>query len=378
MESNTCPRCKGENTKIIDYKCGEIVCCQCGFVFEKEFIDDHNEQRFFSKNCSANGFSNKDLSRTSGPISTYKFGEDNEVKLIGKKIKNNKENNFYKNKYNHKNKDLTEKEKKILKKESDLTKVDSELKKLCNFFDIKKAIYEMTKSEIIKLYDYGKINIRSPSWRIILGLILNYTLKTETEYCFSKEDIINYFKCDFETLKKESAKIFPFVTKNSKILQNGGTKDNIKLNSENNLFKYFTNLQEDILLLIKKIKIDTFTGITDSYDIISFYIKKNIFNIDVIPTICLAGGSLIFCIKLYNIQFTVTYKRKDVLDESYNMNTPEEEEKLINYIAKKCGTGINADKLRAVYLKMIKYKNILCDHEKFKNYLDIVINEKKK
>ena len=376
MESNTCPRCKGINSKIIDYKLGEIVCCQCGFVFEQEFIDDHTEQRFFSKNCSSNGFSNKDLSRTSGPISTYKFGEDNEIKLIGKKIKFNKENNYFKNK----SKDLTEKEKKIIKKENELNKVDNELKKLCTFFNIKKAIYELTKSEIIKLYEYGKISIRSPSWKIILGLILNYTLKTETDFCFSKEEIINYFKCDIETLKKESAKIYPFLTSNSKILQNAAPKDNIKLNSENenDLFKYFTKLQEDILLLIKKTKIDTITGILDSYDIISIFIKKNIFNIDAIPSICLAGGSLIFCIKLYNIQFTVTFKRKDVSDESYNMNTPEEEEKLINYIAKKCGTGINTDKLKAVYKKMIKYINILSDHEKYRNYLDIIINEKEK
>ena len=209
---------------------------------------------------------------------------------------------------------------------------------------------------------------------------MNYTLKTETDFCFSKEEIINYFKCDIETLKKESAKIYPFLTSNSKILQNAAPKDNIKLNSENenDLFKYFTKLQEDILLLIKKTKIDTITGILDSYDIISIFIKKNIFNIDAIPSICLAGASLIFCIKLYNIQFTVTFKRKDVSDESYNMNTPEEEEKLINYIAKKCGTGINTDKLKAVYKKMIKYINILSDHEKYRNYLDIIINEKEK
>jgi len=88
MESYKCPRCKVSNTEIVDYKSGEIVCSQCGFVFDEELIEDHNEQRIFSKNCSSNGYSNKDLSRTSLPITSYKFGEDNEIKLIGKKTKN--------------------------------------------------------------------------------------------------------------------------------------------------------------------------------------------------------------------------------------------------------------------------------------------------
>lgn len=39
-------------------------------------------------------------------------------------------------------------------------------------------IYESTKAEAIKLYEYGKINIRSNSnWKLALGLLLNYTLK---------------------------------------------------------------------------------------------------------------------------------------------------------------------------------------------------------
>ena len=93
MENNKCPNCKGINTRITDHREGRIVCSQCGFVFDFELIDEHNEQRYFTKNCSSNGISNKDLSRTSGPISSFKFGGDlNEIKLIGKKTKNNWEN----------------------------------------------------------------------------------------------------------------------------------------------------------------------------------------------------------------------------------------------------------------------------------------------
>ena len=376
MESYKCPRCKVSNTEIVDYKSGEVVCSKCGFVFDEELIDEHNEQRIFSKTCSSNGYSNKDISRTSLPITSYKFGEDNEIKLIGKKTKNI----FYKKTYKYKNnKELPEKEKKILKKENDLNKIDYELKKICTYFNINKMIYQASKEEIIKLYDYGKISIRSNNWKLILGLIINYTLKNKTENCFSKEEIINYFKCDINTLKKESIKIYPFLTNNATILEKKEENQNIiNINNENKLDKYFNQLQKDIYILINKTKIKTITGISDSYDIISIYINNNIFNIETIPTICLAGGSLIFCVKLYNIQFSVINKNKNILDESYSMINNEEEEKLINYIAKKCGTGINKDKLKAVYNRMIKYKNILSDNNKYKNYLDNIYTENDK
>ena len=373
MDSNKCPRCNSINTALVDFKQGVIVCSQCGFVLDTEIVDDHNEQRFFSKNISSNGYSNKDLSRTSGPINSFKFGEDNQIQLIGKKTKFNKGNKiFYNNKI--KKKDLSEKEQKILKKESDLNKIDYELKKLCTYFNIQKDIYEETKKELIKLYEYGKINIRSSNWKLILGLVLNYILKIKTNICFSKEDLINYFRCEIESLKKEANNIYPFLTNNSPIIQSKEEKKDINLNSENNLDKYFTQLQQDIYNLIKRTKISTLTGITDSYDIISIYIKNNIFNIEGIPTLCLAGGALIFCIKLYDIEFIVTYKSKDKLDESYNMKNLEEEKKLINYISKKCGTGINKDKLNSVYQKMIKYKNVLNNSEKYKVFLDSISN----
>ena len=116
MESNKCPRCNNENSQIIDYNQGEVVCSQCGLVFDLRLIDEHNEQRFFSKNCSSNGYSAKDISRTSGPINTYNFGDDsNEIKLIGRKTKYNRENKKY-NYINNNNKNLTEEEKKNIKK----------------------------------------------------------------------------------------------------------------------------------------------------------------------------------------------------------------------------------------------------------------------
>ena len=368
MEKNKCPQCKSTNSAIVDYKSGVIVCSQCGLILEDNLIDEHNEQRFFSKNCSSNGISNKDLSRTSGPINTFKFGDDtNEIKLIGKKTKYNNENKKYNNHYDkNKDKNLGEKEKKLLKKGKELNKIDYELKQICTFFNINKMIYEAAKDEIIKLYEYGQISIRSPFWKLILGLVLNYTLKLKTSDCFSKEVISNYFKCDIETLKKETIKIYPFLTYTSVQEES----KSINLNSESKLDKYLSQLQKDIYLLIKKTKIKTITGICDSYDIITIYINKNVFNTEVIPSICLAGGALIFCIKLYDIQFVLINKNKDKYDESYNMNTPEEEEKLILYVAKKCGTGINADKLKSVYGKMIRYKHILSSNEKYMDFLN--------
>ena len=369
MESNKCPRCNNENSQIIDYNQGEVVCSQCGLVFDLRLIDEHNEQRFFSKNCSSNGYSAKDISRTSGPINTYNFGDDsNEIKLIERKTKYNRENKKY-NYINNNNKNLTEEEKKILKKQKELKQIDYELKKLCSHFNINKMIYEETKKETIRLYEYGQIKIKSKFWRIILGLILNYTLKIKTSQCFSKEEISNYYKCDINILKNKANDIFLYLSNASKISQNGEEGKTIDLTSENKTDIYLSQLQKDVYSLIAKTKIQTITGISDSYDIMKIYINNNIFNIESIPSICLAGGALIFCVKLYNIQFTIMTKNKNILDQSYNMNTPEEE-KLINYIAKKCGTGINKDKLKAVYNRMIKYKNILSDNNKYKNYLD--------
>ena len=381
MESNKCPRCNNENSQMIDYAQGEIVCSQCGLVFDLHLIDEHNEQRFFSPNCSSNGYSAKNLSRTSAPINTYNFGDDsNEIKLIGRKTKYNKENKKYNSNYSNNNKNLTEEEKKILKRQKELKQIDYELKKLCSYFNINKMIYEATKEETIRLYEYGQIKIKSKFWKLILGLILNYTLKLKTSKCFSKEEISSYFKCDINILKGKANDIILYLSNSLQISQEGEESKNINLTSENKVDIYLSQLQKDIYSLIARTKIKTITGIGDSYDIISIYINNNIFNIEAIPSICLAGGALIFCVKLYNIQFTIVSKNKNILDESYNMNTPEEEKKLIFYIAKKCGSGINADKLKAVYLKMIKYKNVLSDKENYLDFLDNLpnIEEEKK
>jgi len=375
MESDKCPRCNSENSQIVDYAQGEIVCSQCGLVFDLHLIDEHNEQRFFSKNCSSNGISAKELSRTSAPINTFNFGDDsNEIKLIGKKTKfsneNKKYNNYFGNNNNNNKKNLTEEEKKMLKRQKELKQIDYELKKLCSYFNINKMIYEATKGEVIRLYEYGQIKMKSKFWKLILGIILNYTLKLKTSKCFSKEEISGYFKCDINILKGKVNDILLYLSKAPQISQNGEESKSINLTSENKVDIYLSQLKEDVDSLIRSTKIKTITGIEDSFDIISIYINNNIFNIEAIPSICLAGGALIFCVKLYNIQFTITTKNKNVLDKSYNMNTPEEEQKLIYYIAKKCGSGINADKLKAVYMKMIKYKNVLSDKENYLDFLD--------
>ena len=85
MEDNLCPRCKTKDTKITNYSDGEVVCSQFGYVYEVEFIDEHTEQRVFSKNCSSFGCANKDLSRISAPPSTYYFGNSDETTFLGKK-----------------------------------------------------------------------------------------------------------------------------------------------------------------------------------------------------------------------------------------------------------------------------------------------------
>jgi hypothetical protein len=279
----------------------------------------------------------------------------------------NKFNDFYSGNNIH-----NEKDKKSIKKNSELNKIDMELRKICDYFNISKMIYEATKEEAIKLYEYGKIHIRyNSNWRLVLGLLINYTLKNKTQSCFSKEEISNYFQCDIDTIKKEAFKIYQILQNSNTItIEDNNQKENMAVNKENKLNNYLLELQKNISFLIKRTRIKTISGITDCYDIIYEYIINNIFNIEVIPPICLAGGSMIFCIKLYKIQFIIKNKNKEVLDKIFSMNTPEEEQKLINYIAKKCSSGISTDKLMSVYERMKKYKNLLKNNDKFKDYLD--------
>ena len=70
-------------------------------------------------------------------------------------------------------------------------------------------------------------------------------------------------------------------------------------------------------------------------------------------------------------------KNKEVLDVSYSMNGPEEEKKLLNYFSKKCCCGINTDKLKAIYERMRKYKNVLKDNDKFKDFLNNLSDDEK-
>ena len=323
MAENICPRCKAKDTKITNYSDGEEVCTQCGYVYEIEFIDEHAEQRIFSKNCSSNGFSNKDISRTSAAPSTFYFGNSDETQLLGKK----KNRNLFNKEKKYSNISIcSEKEKKILKRNADLNKIDNELRKICNFFNISKMIYEATKEEAIKLYEYGKIhincNIRS---KLVLGLLINYTLKNKTNRCFSKEEISDYFQCDIETIKKEAFKIYQILQNSNTLYIEESITNNINNNEiENKLNNYLMELQKDISFLIKRTKIKLITSICDSYDIIYLYIIDNKFDIEVIPPICLAGGAMIFCIKLYKIQFLIKTKNKERLDENYSMDSPEE------------------------------------------------------
>lgn len=368
-DKNICPRCKGKNTKVTKYNEGEVVCTECGYIFELEFIDEHAEERFFSKQCSSYGFSKKDISRTSSAPSTFYFGNSDETKLLCHKKRANFENKI--RNYFSDNNLCSEKDKKSLKKNLELCKIDKELRKICEHFNISKMIYEATKEEAIKLYEYGKIHIRANSnWKLVLGLLINYSLINKTQSCFSKEEISGYFQCDIDTIKKEASKIYEILQNSNTItLLENNQKDNKTLNKENKLNNYLLELQKNISFLIKKTKINTISGITDCYDIVYIYITNNIFDIEQIPPICLAGGCMIFCIKLYKIQFIIRNKNKEVLDKTFSMNTPEEEKQLINYIAKKCSSGISTDKLIAVYKTMIKYKKLLTDNDKFKDYL---------
>ena len=367
MEDNICPRCKNKDTKITKYSEGEVVCVECGYVFETEFIDEHNEERFFSKNCSTNGISNKNLSRTTAAPSTYYFGniEDNN-QLLGRKKKLNNENNTN---YNNKNL-INEKEKKILKKNAQLNKIDLELRRICDFFNISKMIYEATKEDAIKLYEYGKIHINShQKSKLPLGLLLNWNLKNKTNSCFSKEEIANYFECNFRNIDDEGAKIYDILLNINTISMENNQKENLEINEENKLNNYLCELQKSISFLIKRTKINKITGICDSCNIAYLYATSKIFDLEVIPPIGLAGGSMIFCIKLYDIQFLLSNKSKERSDENYSMTNKEEEKKLICYIAKKCGTGVKPDKLRTVYEKMRKYKKVLENNDRYKDYL---------
>ena len=64
LDENKCPRCGALDSKITDRGNGEIVCQNCGLVFEERIIDDTYEKRNFN---NENG-GNRGDSRIGGPM----------------------------------------------------------------------------------------------------------------------------------------------------------------------------------------------------------------------------------------------------------------------------------------------------------------------
>ena len=71
-EDNICPRCGARDSQVTDNRSGEIVCQNCGLVFEERIIDDTYEKRNFN---NENG-GNRGESRIGGPM---KAGEGNNL-----------------------------------------------------------------------------------------------------------------------------------------------------------------------------------------------------------------------------------------------------------------------------------------------------------
>lgn len=71
-DENICSRCNARDSQVIDNKNGEIVCQNCGLVFEERIIDDTYEKRSFG---NENG-GNRGESRIGGPM---KAGEGNNL-----------------------------------------------------------------------------------------------------------------------------------------------------------------------------------------------------------------------------------------------------------------------------------------------------------
>ena len=69
---NICPRCNARDSKVTDNRYGEIVCQNCGLVFEERLIDDTYEKRNFSNESGGN----KGESRIGGPM---KAGEGSNI-----------------------------------------------------------------------------------------------------------------------------------------------------------------------------------------------------------------------------------------------------------------------------------------------------------
>lgn len=79
-EIEICSRCKSKDSIIIDYESGELVCNQCGLVYEERIIVDEDEQR-----TSADDNGDNQIHRVGPPEKPY-FGNECGTNLL---IRNN-------------------------------------------------------------------------------------------------------------------------------------------------------------------------------------------------------------------------------------------------------------------------------------------------
>ena len=87
----------------------------------------------------------------------------------------------------------------------------------------------------------------------------------------------------------------------------------------------------------------------------------------------------IFIIIFFNsCCFAVTFEEKDFEKLVLNHPMMKNYDNKTGYFNNSSYSLHDVDKLKAVYKKMIKYINILSDHEKYRNYLDVIIKEKEK
>lgn len=71
-----CNRCKSKNSIITDYKSGEMVCNQCGWVYEEQIIVDEYEKRTFQDDSGDN-----QIHRV-GPPSNHSYGNEFGINLM--------------------------------------------------------------------------------------------------------------------------------------------------------------------------------------------------------------------------------------------------------------------------------------------------------
>jgi transcription initiation factor TFIIB len=100
MNDNICNRCKAKNSIITDYESGEMVCNQCGLVYEERIIDDEYEKRTFQDESGDNQIQR--VGPPSNPVYDNECGtnliirENGKTKVIKTYSKSSKiQKNFY-------------------------------------------------------------------------------------------------------------------------------------------------------------------------------------------------------------------------------------------------------------------------------------------